>query len=161
MAVPAGAVTLIGPVITPPGTVAPRVVLLVTLKLADNPLKLTAVAPRKFWPLTVTLLPGRLLVGEKLVMLAGRKKFVTVMKVPLEVVRDTGPVVAVAGTFAVTWVGPKTMGDKALTPLNFTEERFSFKLKPLIVTLVPVEPMEGEKPEIVGWKVKLLVVMNW
>ena len=157
---PAGAVTLMGPVITPTGTVAPRVVLLVTLKLADSPLKLTADAPRKFWPVTVILLPWRLLLGEKLVMLAGRKKFVTVTKVPLEVVTDIGPVVAVAGTLAVTWFGPTTVGDEAATPLNFTAERPSFKLKPLMVTLVPVEPTLGEKPVIVGWKVKLLVVME-
>ena len=70
---PAGVVTLIGPLLTADGTVATRFVLFVGgMKLAGAPLKLTALAPRRFWPVTVTVLPGGLLVGLKLVMLAGK-----------------------------------------------------------------------------------------
>ena len=58
---------------TPPGTVATKVVLFDGgVNEAVTPLKLTAEAPSKFWPVIVTLLPGALLVGVKLVMRAGR-----------------------------------------------------------------------------------------
>src|SRR5213593_699798 len=63
--VPPGVVTLSGPVVAPVGTVAWIVVAEVTVKLALTPLNATAVAPVKFVPLIVTLVPTGPLVGVK------------------------------------------------------------------------------------------------
>src|SRR5439155_646687 len=69
VAVPAGVVTLSGPLVAPLGTVAEMAVAEVTEKLtALVPLKVTAVAPVKAVPLSVTLLPTGPLVGVKLVI---------------------------------------------------------------------------------------------
>ena len=73
MAVPAGVVTPIGPVEAVAGTTAPIIVLFVTTKLvAGAPPIVTAEAFVKFTPVILTVDPGRLLVGVKLVMLAGK-----------------------------------------------------------------------------------------
>ena len=66
--VPSGVVTLSGPVVAPFGTVAWITIGAVTVKLALTPLNVTAVAPVKFVPLSVTLLPTGPLVGVKLVI---------------------------------------------------------------------------------------------
>ena len=68
VAVPPGVVTLSGPVVAPVGTVAWIVVAEVTVKLALTPLNVTVVAPVKFVPLIVTLVPTGPLVGVKLVI---------------------------------------------------------------------------------------------
>jgi len=57
VAVPPDVVTLSGPVVAPAGTVAWIAVADVTVKAALTPLNVTAVAPVKFVPLMVTLLP--------------------------------------------------------------------------------------------------------
>jgi len=67
VAVPPGVVTRSGPVVAPVGTAAWIAVPEVTVKLALTPLNVTAVAPVKFVPLSVTLLPTGPLVGVKLV----------------------------------------------------------------------------------------------
>jgi hypothetical protein len=71
VAVPPGVVTLIGPVVAPVGTVACIAVAELTTKLALTPLQVTAVAPVKFVPLIVTLVPTGPLVGVKLVIVGG------------------------------------------------------------------------------------------
>src|SRR5882724_631235 len=65
VAVPAGVVTLTGPVVAPTGTVATTVVSEATVKFALSVLNVTAVAPVKLAPLIVTLLPTRPLAGVK------------------------------------------------------------------------------------------------
>src|SRR5258707_757630 len=65
VAVPAGVVTLSGPVVAPTGTVAWIAVAEVTVKLALTPLKATAVAPVKLVPLIVTFVPTGPLLGVK------------------------------------------------------------------------------------------------
>src|SRR2546426_11520292 len=73
VAVPPGVVTLSCPVVAPADTVAWIAVPEVTVKLALTPLNVTAVAPVKFVPLIVTLVPTGPLVGVKLVSVgAGR-----------------------------------------------------------------------------------------
>ena len=62
-AVPAGPMTVMGPVLALGGTTAPRVLLFVIVKAALVPAKRTAVAPRKFTPETITLVPGKPWVG--------------------------------------------------------------------------------------------------
>src|SRR6185436_12500467 len=63
VAVPPGVVTPIRPVVAPVGTVARICVLDWTLKPAEVPLKRTLVAPVKFVPVIVTLVPTGPLVG--------------------------------------------------------------------------------------------------
>src|SRR5437870_1558688 len=71
-----------------------------------------------------------------------------------------GPVVAPAGTTAVSW--PKE------TPLTLVEATLwkrttgvpALKLAPVIVTLLPTGPAPGEKPNMVGGTTKLLVVVK-
>jgi hypothetical protein len=74
------------------------------VKLALTALKLTAVAPVKFVPLIVTLVPTGPFVGVKLVIVGGALattvKLFVLAAVPLGVVTRSGPVVAPAGTVA-------------------------------------------------------------
>jgi hypothetical protein len=71
LAVPAEVVTLIGPLGAPAGTVAVIVLAEPTVKLALVPLNRTALAPVKFVPLIVTLVPTGPLVGVKLETVGG------------------------------------------------------------------------------------------
>src|SRR2546425_8819188 len=71
VAVPAGVVTLIRPVVAPLGTVAEIEVAEVTVKLALVPLNVTAVAPVKFVPVIVTEGPPGPLIGLHLVNVGG------------------------------------------------------------------------------------------
>ena len=71
--------------------------------VALTPLKVTAVAPVKFVPLIVTLVPTGPLVGVTLVIVGGLAvtvKGLALVAVPPAVVTLTGPVVAPAGTVA-------------------------------------------------------------
>src|SRR5438067_1500104 len=150
VAVPSGVVTLTGPVVAPAGTAAEICVAEFTVKVALVPLNFTEVAPVKFVPVIVTLVPTGPLIGAKLVMFGG---FVTVKElllvaVPSGVVTLTGPVVAPAGTVAEICVDELTV-KVALVPLKVTEVA-PVKLVPLIVTLVPTGPLEGVKLVMVG-----------
>src|SRR5437764_458852 len=60
-----------------------------------------------------------------------------------------GPVVAPAGTFAVTWIAESTVKVVAAVPWKVTAEA-PVRFVPAIVTLVPIGPLGGEKPLIVG-----------
>ena len=70
--------------------------------VALTPLNVTAVAPVKFVPLIVTLVPTAPLVGVKLVMVGALDtvKLLALVAVPPGVVTLSGPVVAPAGTVA-------------------------------------------------------------
>ena len=73
------------------------------MKLAAAvPLNVTAVAPVKFVPLIVTLVPACPPVGVKLVIVGGicTVKLLALVAVPAAVVTLSGPVVAPAGTIA-------------------------------------------------------------
>ena len=75
----------------------------VTVKVAALPLNATALAPVKFVPVIVTLVPTGPLAGVKLVIvgaLALTVKLAELVAVPPGVVTVTGPVVAPAGTVA-------------------------------------------------------------
>ncbi len=102
VAVPPGAVTLSGPVVAPVGTVAWIDVAVVTVNVAEVPLNVTAVAPVKFVPLIVTLVPTSPLVGEKVVIVGWLTtvKLLALVAVPPGVVTVSGPVVAPPGTVA-------------------------------------------------------------
>jgi len=72
------------------------------VNVALTPLNVTAVAPVKFVPLIVTLVPTAPLVGVKPVIVGGftTVKLVALVAVPPGVVTLRGPVVAPAGTVA-------------------------------------------------------------
>jgi hypothetical protein len=150
IAVPPAVVTLIGPVVTPAGTVARIAVAEVTLKLALTELKVTEVAPVKFVPLMVTLVPTGPLVGAKLVIVGGSTTVnaLLLIAVPPAVVTLIGPVVTPAGTVARIAVAEVTV-KLALTELKVTEVA-PVKFVPLMVTLVPTGPLVGAKLVIVG-----------
>jgi hypothetical protein len=114
------------------------------------PLNITAVAPVKFVPLIVTLVPTGPLLGVKLVTVGGLEtvKLLALLAVPAEVVTLIGPVIAPAGTVAVIAVAEFTV-KLALVPLNITAVA-PVKFVPLIVTLVPTAPLLGVKLVTVG-----------
>jgi len=103
--VPFGVVTAILPVVAPLGTFAWIWVLELTVKLvADVPLNFTAVAPVKFVPVIVTLVPTGPLVGLNDVTVGGLPppvvtvKLVELVPVPFGVVTLIVPLVAPEGT---------------------------------------------------------------
>jgi hypothetical protein len=102
LVVPPGVVTLTGPVVPPAGTVAWIAVAELIVKLALAPLNATAVAPVKFVPLIVTLVPTGPLAGVTLVIVGAgiTVKVVALVAVPPGVVTLSEPVVAPAGTVA-------------------------------------------------------------
>src|SRR5882672_5806469 len=150
IAVPPAVVTLIGPVVTPAGTVARIAVAEVTVKRALTELKVTEVAPVKFVPLMVKLVPTGPLVGAKLAIVGGSTTVnaLLLIAVPPAVVTLIGPVVTPAGTVARIAVAEVTV-KLALTELKVTEVA-PVKFVPLMVKLVPTGPLVGAKLAIVG-----------
>ena len=151
-AVPPAVVTLTVPVVAPDGTVAVICVAELTVKVvALVPLNFTAVAPVKFAPVIVTLVPTGPLVGEKLVIEGGgiTVKLLALVAVPPTVVTLIVPLVALDGTVAVICVAEFTVNVVALVPLKLTAVA-PVKLAPVIVTLVPTGPLAGEKLVIEG-----------
>ena len=120
------------------------------MKLAPVPLNCTAVAPMKFVPLIVTLVPAGPLPGVKLVTVGGftTVKLLALLAVPPAVVTLIVPLEVPAGTVAVIAVAEFT-AKLALVPLNRTAVA-PMKFAPLIVTLAPTGPLVGVKLEIVG-----------
>ena len=149
VAVPPGVVTVILPVVAPAGTVAVTLLSFTNAKTADVPLNRTPLAPVKWFPLIVTDVPTTPLDGEKpLIVGPVTVKFEELVAVPPGVVTVIFPVVAPAGTVAVT-LPSFTKTNVAEVPLNRTVVT-PVKWFPLIVTVVPIAPLEGEKPLIVG-----------
>ena len=117
---------------------------------AVTPPNVTAVAPVKAVPVTVTTVPTGPLVGVKdeSVGAGMTVKLDTLVAVPPGVVTLTGPVVAPTGTVTVIRV-PESTVNEAETPLNFTAVA-PVKAVPAMVTTVPTGPLVGVKDEIVG-----------
>jgi hypothetical protein len=151
LAEPPAVVTLMVPVVAPEGTVAVICVAELTVNVAVVPLKLTAVAPVKFAPVTITLVPAGPLAGEKLVIDGAgiTVKLDALVAVPPAVVTLIVPLVALAGTVAVICVSELTVKLVALVALNFTALA-PVKAVPVIVTLAPTPPLVGEKLVIEG-----------
>jgi hypothetical protein len=150
---PAGVVTLIGPVVAPAGTVAVILVDLTTLNVAAVPLNVTPVAPVKFVPVIVTVVPTGPKVGVNDVIVGAPAAVVTLkpwelQSLPPGVVTQIFPVVAPLGTVAVIFVEDFTV-NVAETPWNVTLVA-PVKFVPVIVTVVPTGPEVGEKEVIVG-----------
>jgi len=152
VAVPDGVVTVIGPVVAPDGTVVEIFKVELTVKLALMPLNFTDVAPSKFVPFTVTVVPTGPDVGENEVIdgaaVAVTTKSDELVAVPSGVVTEMGPVVVPLGTVALILVFELTVNDVTVF-LNLTSVAL-LKLVPLIVTDVPTGPLCGENDVIVG-----------
>jgi hypothetical protein len=154
VAEPSGVVTLIGPVVAPAGTVAVILVDGATLNVvAETPLKVTAVAPVKFVPVIVTIVPTGPKVGVNDVIV-GTPVLVTVnlwelQAVPPGVVTQIFPVVAPLGTVAVIWVDEPPEKVVADVPPNVTAVA-PVRVVPVIVTIVPIGPEVGVNEVIVG-----------
>jgi hypothetical protein len=150
--VPPGFVTPICPVRAPAGTPAFTCVADTVVGAVATPPKLTAVAEAMFVPFIVTTAPTAPEAGEKLDTVGAGTvtvKSEALAPVPPGVVTAIGPVVAPAGTFAVTCVAESAVNVVALVPLNVTAEA-PVRCVPVIVTLVPTGPLGGENPSTVG-----------
>src|SRR5205807_474774 len=112
LAVPSGVMTLMGPLEAPAGTLAWIAVAELTVKLAPVAPNCTAVAPMKFAPLIVTLVPAGPLPGVKLVIVGGLStvKLLELLAEPPGVVTLMGPLEAPAGTLA--WIAVAELTDR-------------------------------------------------
>ena len=152
VAVPPGVVTVILPVVAPEGTVAVTLPSFTKAKDAEVPLNRTPLTAVKWFPLIVTEVPATPLEGEK-PLIVGALLPVTVkleelVAVPPGVVTVILPVVAPVGTVAVT-LPSFTKAKDAEVPLNRTPLT-PVKWFPLIVTVAPITPLDGENPLMVG-----------
>jgi hypothetical protein len=151
---PADVVTAILPVVAFEGTVAWICVAEATVYDAMAPLKVTLVAPAKFVPLIVTVVPGapdagdiELIVGP-LGAALGTVKSLVLCAVPPGVVTAILPEVAFVGTEVRICVLETTLNTAAV-PLNVTLVA-PLRFVPVTVTVVPDAPELGENAEIVG-----------
>jgi hypothetical protein len=153
IAVPAGFVTLIGPVVAPVGTVTVNWVAELMAYGAGVPLISTAVAPAKPDPVITTWVPTGPVVGVKDEIVGATAtptvNAVALVAVPPGVVTLIMPVEAPGGTVAVMLVGPFTTNQFAGAVLNRTDVA-PFKVVPVMVTKVPTGPIAGVKLVILG-----------
>ena len=105
VALPLRVMTEICPVVAPAGTIAVICVELLTVNVANVPLKATEVVPTKFVPLMVTTVPTGPEVGENDVIVgatgAVTVNFALLRAVPFTVTTKILPVFAPVGTLAV------------------------------------------------------------
>jgi hypothetical protein len=152
VAVPAGVVTLIGPLAAPAGTAVVIFVFEFTENTAEVPLNVTSVVSVKFVPRIVTVSPGVPEVGENDLMVGAPSvtwNGEVLTPVPFGVVMRMTPVEAPAGTVAVICSSESTVNVVAATSWNFTDVA-PVKLSPAIVTMVPIGPLVGENDLITG-----------
>ncbi|CAB4812309.1 unannotated protein [freshwater metagenome] len=158
--VPFGEMMVTVPVVAPTGTVAVIVVLFTTVAGVVVPLKLTWVAPRNPVPVMVTTVPTDELVGLIDVIAAGAGgggggtvtvSCVAATTVPFGVITLTltGPAVAASGMLVVICVPAGLTLTAAESPPNETAVAPE-KLVPLMVTTLPMSPVAGVKPVMVG-----------
>jgi hypothetical protein len=152
VAVPAGVMTLMRPVVAVDGTVAVILESELTVNTDGTPLKRTSVAPVNPDPRIVTDVPTGPAVGEKEVIVGAAPpvttKSVALVPVPEGVVTWIRPVDAPAGTDVVLLRSELT-ANTAETPPQRTSVA-PLKSEPWTITVVPGLPDVGEKEEIVG-----------
>ena len=151
--------SVILPVVAPVGTVAVTRPSFTKANDAEVPLNRTPLTAVKWFPLIVTVEPIGPFDGEKL-LIVGALLPVTVksdalVAVPVAVVSVILPVVAPVGTVAVT-LPSFTKANAAEVPLNRTPLT-PVKWFPLIVTVAPIAPLDGENLLIVGALLELTV----
>jgi hypothetical protein len=161
VAVPFGVVTEMVPVRAPVGTLVVILVELLTVKVAATPPKVTDVAPVKFVPPSVTLVPTLPDDGVKLEIVGAPVAAVVVVvdavvvvvvvptvntavlvPVPAGVVTARAPLAKPDGTTAVICVALTTVNDVAATPPKRTAVA-PVKFEPVTVTVLPTGPTVG------------------
>jgi hypothetical protein len=147
--VPLAVFTLIQPLSAPPGTVAVICVSELTVKLAGTRKKVIAVAPVKFVPVIVTVVPIVPLAGVNELTCGVTVKLVADAVEPKELVSVIGPLVAPLGTLALNCVSEMAHIVVAGVPLKLTAV-VPVKFVPVRVTVQPVDPLVGENELIVG-----------
>ena len=150
--VPMVFVTATGPVAASAGTVKKIRVSLEVLELAGTLPSVTPVAPVKFVPVTVTVLPIPPAKGEK-PLTVGTPALTTmngeaVEADPLGPETLICPVSALGGTAVLIWVAETTVNGAVAT--KKPTEAIAPRLVPLIVTEVPGGPIAGLKEVMVG-----------
>jgi hypothetical protein len=153
VAKPVGVVTVMPPLVAPVGTIVVIRVSLTTVCAASTDPNLTDVVPVNPDPVIVTVVPTGPDVGEIDVIVGPAVAVVTVkapelVPVPAEFVTAIAPVVAPAGTVAVSCES-ELIVNVADVPLNFTPVA-AVNPVPFTVTDVPTGPLVGVKPLIVG-----------
>jgi hypothetical protein len=148
-AVPSAVFTLIQPLSAPPGTVAVICVSDTTVKLAGTRKKVTAVAPVRFVPVIVTVVPIVPLAGVNELMWGVTVKLAVDTAEPIEFVSVIGPLVAPLGTLALNCVSETPHIIVAGVPLKLTPV-VPVKFVPVNVIVQPTDPLPGEKLLIVG-----------
>lgn len=145
-------VTVMGPVVAPPGTVTIRLVVLPDVTAAVVPLNFTRLLPgvgSKLVPVMVTVVPMGPLLGVKPVMVGGTRKAKPVsVPVPPGVVTETIPELP-APTTASMEVGEFTVNELAVVPPKLTVVA-PIKLVPVIVTVAPAAALVGLNDVMVG-----------
>ena len=111
--------------------------------MAAVPLKFTAVAPVKAFPVIVTEVPTVPEVGENEETVGTTPNEAALVPAPAGVLIAMGPVRALEGTVAVTWESDFTL-NFADTPLKVTDVD-PVNPVPLMVTFVPTGPEVGLK----------------
>ena len=121
-----------------------------TVKFASIPENLTDVVGVKCEPVMVIKVPIAPWEGAIAVIAGGGNRIMSVSltTVPCEVVTVIGPVVAPLGTVEVSVFDPSEL-KLAVTPLKATASTL-LRLSPVIVTSVPLPPVEGLKEVIMG-----------
>jgi hypothetical protein len=157
--VPCDVVTLIGPVLTPVGTLAVICVSEFTVKLAPptlTPLNATIDVPVKWLPVIVTVVYCGPLVGLKELIVGApvvttEKELPPLQPTPKAVVAQMTPVVAPWGTLVLICVSETTV-KFAGTSLNAVPWKATrvvpVKPTPIRVTEVPTGPLVGEMEAI-------------
>ena len=156
VAFPCGAVTLIGPLVAPLGTLVEICVSETTVKVAGVPLKATPVAPVKLYPVIVTAVPADPLVGEKPVIFGFTMKPVELEALPKVFVKVIGPLVAPTGATTESWVFEIPLKFDVAVRLKETT-LVPVKFVPVRVKVVPTTPLAGEKAMMVGAAVETTV----
>jgi hypothetical protein len=157
-------VTTTLPVVAPLGTVTPMLVAVHPVTVAAVLLNVTVLVPLldpKLLPAIVTAVPTGPEVGDRLAM---EGAIVSVKLTPLlaipPTVTTTLPVVAPAGTVTAMLVELQLVGVAAV-PLKVTvlPPWLDPKLTPEMVTVEPIGPDAGARPEMEGATVKLLPLL--
>jgi len=152
VAVPPGVTTEIGPVVAPLGTAVEIWLASAIENVAPVLLNFTIVAPVKFVPVSVTLVPTGPLVGETVVIVGAAALTVKLpadVAVPCGVTTEIFPVNAALGTVAVTLVALTTANVVAATPPIETDVA-PVRFVPVTEIEVPTAPLVGLKLVMVG-----------
>jgi hypothetical protein len=150
VAVSPAVVTAIVPEVVPAATTAVTEVGDATVtEAAATPLIFTELVPVRLVPVIVIFVPIDPEAGANEESVAGTTKFDAEAAAPPPVFTLILPVVAPAGTIALTDNGEITVTDVAGAPLNVTDDAPA-RLEPVIVTLVPTAPDAGVKEVIAG-----------